>query len=136
MPTRDEDWPSVADILGFQSKVRQRVFKLYDDIESGSVVLTRKIARVLFMTLEHEAFHAEVKYTPSEDTQDQELNGVCPALDASVHVAAARRHRYDPAEWIQPASLVHPRRVMGPCSPAEDAHYHAWSFHCYARARR
>ncbi|KZT64249.1 DUF323 domain-containing protein [Daedalea quercina L-15889] len=59
VPTRDEDWPSVANILEFQSKVRQRIIKLYGDIESGSVVLTRKIARVLFMTLEHEAFHAE-----------------------------------------------------------------------------
>lgn len=61
MPTRDEDWPSVADILGFQSKVRQRILRLYDEIDSGLVTLTRKIARVLFMTLEHEAFHAEVK---------------------------------------------------------------------------
>lgn len=33
---------------------------LYRDIDSGKVTLTRKIARVLFMTLEHEAFHAEV----------------------------------------------------------------------------
>ncbi len=34
--------------------------KLYRDIDAGNVTLTRKIARVLFMTLEHEAFHAEV----------------------------------------------------------------------------
>ncbi|KAH9917963.1 uncharacterized protein B0H18DRAFT_1123326 [Fomitopsis serialis] len=59
VPTRDEDWPSVADILQYQSRVRKRIIKLYDDFESGSVVLTRKIARVMFMTLEHEAFHAE-----------------------------------------------------------------------------
>ncbi|KAH9829636.1 uncharacterized protein C8Q71DRAFT_789256 [Rhodofomes roseus] len=59
VPTCDEDWPSVADILEFQSKVRKRIMKLYDDVESGSVILTRKMARVLFMTLEHEAFHAE-----------------------------------------------------------------------------
>jgi L-histidine Nalpha-methyltransferase / hercynylcysteine S-oxide synthase len=45
--------------MAFQSKVRTRVLKLYDDIASGKVTLTRKTARVLFMTLEHEAFHAE-----------------------------------------------------------------------------
>jgi len=33
--------------------------KLYDDIDSHKVALTRKIGRVLFMTLEHEAMHAE-----------------------------------------------------------------------------
>ncbi|OSX56507.1 hypothetical protein POSPLADRAFT_1186655 [Postia placenta MAD-698-R-SB12] len=59
VPQRDEDWPSMHNILTFQYRVRQRIFKLYDDIDSGAVTLTRKIARVLFMTLEHEAFHAE-----------------------------------------------------------------------------
>ena len=34
---------------------------LYRDIDSGKVQLTRKIARVLQMTLEHEAFHVEVR---------------------------------------------------------------------------
>jgi len=33
--------------------------RLYDDIESGKVTLTRRIGRVLFMTLEHEGMHAE-----------------------------------------------------------------------------
>lgn len=32
---------------------------LYDDIDSGKRLLTRKMGRVLFMTLEHEAMHAE-----------------------------------------------------------------------------
>ena len=40
--------------------MRSRVLKLYADIESGKVALTRKLARVLFMTHEHDAFHAEV----------------------------------------------------------------------------
>ena len=35
---------------------------LYRDIDSGKVTLTRKIARVMQMTLEHEAFHAEVRF--------------------------------------------------------------------------
>ncbi|RPD62283.1 hypothetical protein L226DRAFT_532692 [Lentinus tigrinus ALCF2SS1-7] len=59
VPQRDEDWPSLASILQYQSRVRERVVNLYRDIDSGKVTLTRKIARVLFMTLEHEAFHVE-----------------------------------------------------------------------------
>ena len=60
VPQRDEDWPSLASILQYQSRVRERVMNLYRDFDSGKVTLTRKIARVLFMTLEHEAFHVEV----------------------------------------------------------------------------
>lgn len=59
VPEKDEDWPSVDSILQFQARVRHRVMKLYDDLESGKVALTRKVARVLFMTFEHEAMHAE-----------------------------------------------------------------------------
>lgn len=33
--------------------------RLYDDLESGRITLTRRIGRALFMTLEHEAMHAE-----------------------------------------------------------------------------
>lgn len=43
--------------------------KLYRDIDSGKVTLTRKIARVMQMTLEHEAFHAEVSLHPSINSQ-------------------------------------------------------------------
>ncbi|KAA1474681.1 DUF323 domain-containing protein [Dentipellis sp. KUC8613] len=59
VPEKDEDWPSLPSILEFQSRVRQRLRNLYDDLESGKRQLTRKIARVLFITLEHEGFHAE-----------------------------------------------------------------------------
>ncbi|KAI8994191.1 DUF323 domain-containing protein [Trametes punicea] len=59
VPQRNEDWPSLSSILQYQSRVRERVMKLYRDIDSGKILLTRKIARVLFMTHEHEAFHAE-----------------------------------------------------------------------------
>ncbi|EMD39793.1 hypothetical protein CERSUDRAFT_112059, partial [Gelatoporia subvermispora B] len=59
VPTCDEDWPSLSSILDFQARVRERVHNLYADIESGKVALTRKLARILFMTHEHEAFHAE-----------------------------------------------------------------------------
>lgn len=59
VPQTPEDWPSVASILDFQDRARVRLMRLYEDIETGKVQLTRKVARVLFMTLEHEAFHAE-----------------------------------------------------------------------------
>lgn len=51
--------------MAFQSRVRERLLNVYADIESGKRTLTRKIARVLFMTLEHEAFHAEVSPFPA-----------------------------------------------------------------------
>ncbi|OCH92651.1 hypothetical protein OBBRIDRAFT_791097 [Obba rivulosa] len=59
VPTRNEDWPLLSSILDFQARVRQRVLALYADIDAGKIVLTRKLARMLFMTHEHEAFHAE-----------------------------------------------------------------------------
>ena len=63
VPQNEADWPSLEMILGFRDRVRARLVHLYEDIESGKVVLTRKVGRVLFMTLEHEGFHAEVSWT-------------------------------------------------------------------------
>jgi hypothetical protein len=60
VPTKDDEWPSLVEILQFQSRVRKRLHSLYDDIESGKRPLTRRVARVLMLTLEHEGFHAEV----------------------------------------------------------------------------
>ncbi|OJA14471.1 hypothetical protein AZE42_05285 [Rhizopogon vesiculosus] len=59
VPTNDEDWPSLTSILTFQTRARERVKKLYSDIAEGKTPLTRKVARVLFMTFEHEGLHAE-----------------------------------------------------------------------------
>ncbi|KAG0703747.1 hypothetical protein DFH29DRAFT_1040649 [Suillus ampliporus] len=59
VPTKDEDWPSLHSILTFRNRVRERVRKLYSDIAEGKISLTRKVARVLFMTFEHEGFHLE-----------------------------------------------------------------------------
>ena len=59
VPVDNKDWPSQVAILAFQSAVRERLMNLYDDIDSSKVVLGRKIGRVLFMTLEHEAMHLE-----------------------------------------------------------------------------
>lgn len=60
VPKEDKDWPAQPSILEFQSRVRERLLGIYNRIGSGEIKLTRKVARVLFMTLEHEAFHAEV----------------------------------------------------------------------------
>jgi len=43
-----------------RNRVRQRLMKLYEDLKTGRRPLDRKTARVLYMTFEHEAFHAEV----------------------------------------------------------------------------
>ncbi|SJL07664.1 related to TAD2-tRNA-specific adenosine deaminase 2 [Armillaria ostoyae] len=59
VPTEDKDWPSLNSILLFQNRVRERLLSLYRDMETGKKPLTRKMGRVLFMTYEHEALHAE-----------------------------------------------------------------------------
>ena len=59
VPKKKEDWPQLGTIVQFQSRVRARLLRLYDDILSGRRPLTRKIGRVLYMTLEHEGMHAE-----------------------------------------------------------------------------
>ncbi|KIM89427.1 hypothetical protein PILCRDRAFT_813358 [Piloderma croceum F 1598] len=59
VPQSDEDWPQLETILDFQTRVRRRLLQLYDDIHSGRISLTRKVGRVLQMTCEHEALHAE-----------------------------------------------------------------------------
>lgn len=60
MPEKDEDWPALQEILSFRDRVRQRVLSVYDDLENGKRPFTRRTGRILWMTYEHEAFHAEV----------------------------------------------------------------------------
>ncbi|KAA1478651.1 DUF323-domain-containing protein [Dentipellis sp. KUC8613] len=59
VPTRDEDWPSLAEIVAFRDRVRARLLALYADLESGRRALSRRMARTLVMTFEHEGFHIE-----------------------------------------------------------------------------
>ncbi|KAF9452919.1 DUF323 domain-containing protein [Macrolepiota fuliginosa MF-IS2] len=59
VPANLEDWPSLSDILYFQDRVRARLMSLYDSLDSGKLLLTRKMGRALFMTLEHEGLHVE-----------------------------------------------------------------------------
>jgi len=60
VPEADEDWPILPAILEFRDRVRARLVRLYDDIASGKRTITRNIARMLVITLEHEGFHVEV----------------------------------------------------------------------------
>ena len=60
VPEKDEEWPVLREILDFRDRVRARLLALYDDIDSGKRVLSRRFGRILWMTFEHEAFHVEV----------------------------------------------------------------------------
>ncbi|WVQ83173.1 hypothetical protein IAT38_005312 [Cryptococcus sp. DSM 104549] len=59
VPMSEADWPSLAEILSFRDRVRSRLHKIYTDLSNGSRPLNRHTGRVLFMTFEHEAMHAE-----------------------------------------------------------------------------
>ncbi|KIK68974.1 hypothetical protein GYMLUDRAFT_153104 [Collybiopsis luxurians FD-317 M1] len=64
VPTQDSDWPSLETIIQFRDDVRARLARLYDSLnkqdgEEGKIVLTRRIARMLVMCIEHEGWHVE-----------------------------------------------------------------------------
>ncbi|KAF9109697.1 hypothetical protein BGX27_007303 [Mortierella sp. AM989] len=52
-----ETWPEIESIVEFRDRVRERLFKILNDAETYP--MTRRLARVLFMTFEHEAMHLE-----------------------------------------------------------------------------
>lgn len=59
VPTKKEDWPTLEELIDYQNKVRQRIASIYDEIEKGTRILNRRVARVLWMTLEHISLHLE-----------------------------------------------------------------------------
>ncbi|CED82772.1 Histidine-specific methyltransferase, SAM-dependent [Phaffia rhodozyma] len=59
VPEKDEDWPSLEDILQFRNRVRERLIKIYEDCQSGKRQMDRRLGRIIFMTYEHEVMHAE-----------------------------------------------------------------------------
>ena len=61
VPERDEDWPTLSEVVRYRDRVRERVLDLYRELESGKRTLTRRLARTLTMVLEHDAFHIEVR---------------------------------------------------------------------------
>ncbi|WWC86788.1 uncharacterized protein L201_001667 [Kwoniella dendrophila CBS 6074] len=59
VPMSEEDWPSLVEILDFRDRVRLRLKGIYNELSTGKKPFTRHTGRVLFMTYEHEAMHAE-----------------------------------------------------------------------------
>ncbi|OBZ71960.1 hypothetical protein A0H81_08153 [Grifola frondosa] len=59
VPIRDEDWPALPEVLAYRDRVRERLIKLYEELEAGTRVLTRRLVRTLVMILEHDGFHIE-----------------------------------------------------------------------------
>ncbi|PSR72602.1 hypothetical protein PHLCEN_2v11526 [Hermanssonia centrifuga] len=59
VPEKDEDWPHLGQVLAFRDRVRALVMKTLGELEDGTRVLTRRIARTLVMMHEHEGFHIE-----------------------------------------------------------------------------
>ncbi|KAG8923205.1 hypothetical protein FRC01_013058 [Tulasnella sp. 417] len=65
VPDKDEDWPALEEVLAFRDRVRARLIRVYEEYgverkgESTIRDFPRALARVLWMTWEHEAFHAE-----------------------------------------------------------------------------
>ncbi|KAI0655264.1 C-type lectin protein [Cubamyces menziesii] len=60
VPERDEDWPTLQEVLAYRDEVREKVIKrIYDEMVRGERPLTRRMARTLMMVLEHDGFHIE-----------------------------------------------------------------------------
>lgn len=59
VPTRKEDWPTLDEILEYQQAVQKRVQRIYTDVGRGDLVMNRRLARMLWMTLEHINLHLE-----------------------------------------------------------------------------
>ncbi|KAG0143584.1 hypothetical protein CROQUDRAFT_48628 [Cronartium quercuum f. sp. fusiforme G11] len=64
VPDREDEWPSLDQILKFRDSLRDRISNVYLSIgasesDGDPIVLTRALARVLWMIYEHEAMHLE-----------------------------------------------------------------------------
>lgn len=60
VPVNDEDWPVIEDVTEYRDRVRARLLRIYDEVETGKRRLTRRLVRVMQMAYEHEGFHVEV----------------------------------------------------------------------------
>ncbi|PWZ01904.1 hypothetical protein BCV70DRAFT_53228 [Testicularia cyperi] len=59
VPARSEDWPALEEVLNYQKTVQRRVAKIYADVGRGELTMNRRLARMLWMTLEHISLHLE-----------------------------------------------------------------------------
>ncbi|PCH41710.1 hypothetical protein WOLCODRAFT_119486 [Wolfiporia cocos MD-104 SS10] len=59
VPEKDEDWPTIAEVLAYRDRVREKLASVYREVEAGTRKMTRRLARTLVMVLEHDGFHIE-----------------------------------------------------------------------------
>ncbi|KAI9694075.1 MAG: hypothetical protein M1822_003346 [Bathelium mastoideum] len=117
-----DTWPPLEQLLEYQTRVRKRVLDLY---ESRAAFDDRKIARALWVSLEHDAMHLETllymllqseKTLPPPDT-------VTPDFEAMAHEAKVKAV---PNEWNEiPAATI----CLGtddPETPAGPARFFGW----------
>lgn len=61
VPEKEEDWPKVEAILDFDQRVRERVLRIYEDIEAGRRPMNRRLGRMLFMTVRSETCQSSTR---------------------------------------------------------------------------
>lgn len=59
VPTSEEDWPKVEEILAYREFIMKRVDDIYEDVASGKRSMDRRLARALRMVMEHVELHQE-----------------------------------------------------------------------------
>ncbi len=117
VPERDEDWPALDEVLAFRDRVRSRLMALYDDLDAGRRRISRRIARVLQMTLEHEGFHIEASlgfacHRPT-DWLIPERNRLCFTCSSSAQELGRFRRRAS-RDLPAPSSSVGGRPSLPP----------------------
>lgn len=111
VPDKDKDWPALGSVLAFRDRVRARLMRLYDDIDTGKRTLDRHVGRMLAMTHEHEAWHVEVRTHPSGLPMNPDT---VRTPDAVIHAHSAGGHGYRdaPASWIRTPALGSARSIL------------------------
>lgn len=113
VPTQDSDWPAMERILSFQKRVRDRVRNVY---QSPNGIGDRRLARILFMTFEHELFHAETLLYMMLQASTTEIVGGAKGV-VNGHV---KPHTIAP-----PAFHVPPFKSLAKQWDGEYAHYYS-----------
>ncbi|KAI0922139.1 hypothetical protein AcW2_006917 [Taiwanofungus camphoratus] len=108
VPEKDEDWPTLGEVLAYRDRVRARLGKLYEELETGTRVLTRRLARTLMMILEHDGFHIEtLLYILIQRAGSGMLPPPGFAMPPWAHLAA---------QWNALPSPAMPSVTLGPCT--------------------
>ncbi|GJE99421.1 hypothetical protein PsYK624_156830 [Phanerochaete sordida] len=59
VPERDEDWPTLGEVLAFRDRVRALVERTLEEVERGERAGSKRLVRTLMNMHEHEAWHLE-----------------------------------------------------------------------------